>query len=284
MSPQNIIISNDQQTLYVSQIGDYRIRSINLATGYVSTFASVPGGTIDGTGSNAQLSYPAAMAFDNSGNMYVAEYNVGRVRQLAILPPIQDPGYTCPFSPAYAPTIVPTPLPVMTPSVEPTASPTPAVPTPSPTYFKPPPTNSTCYSSVMTGYVTAFVGKASYGTTPSDSLVLGPAGTALYTGPWPGTSAGLAAPAALALSPDQRTLYVTSAQYNYIRMVDIPSRNVTHLVGAMNGGAGRVDAIGTSCLFYSPTGIVLSGDGSKLYVAGTSLPCLIPSPLPSAPY
>ena len=267
-SPQYVALSNDQRTLYVGQLADNRVRSINLATGFVSTFASVPGGTGDGTGQNADLSYPQAMAMDQAGNMFVAERSAGRVRKLTILPPVLNVGYTCPFSPAYAPTAVPTPVTATVPSPEPTASPTTAFPTPLPTSFQHPPSNGTCYSSFMTGYVTAFVGTVTGTGSPSNRLALGPAGTAVYTGPWPGTAAGLAAPAALVLSPDQRTLYVASSTYHYIRMVDVPSQNVTHLAGSMGGGAGHVDAIGTASLFYSPTGIALSSDGSKLYVAG----------------
>ena len=71
--------------LYVADTGNCRIRKVNSA-GVISTVAGngTPGFAGDGgAATSAQLSYPAGLAIDSSGNLYVADSWNYRVRKIA---------------------------------------------------------------------------------------------------------------------------------------------------------------------------------------------------------
>jgi sugar lactone lactonase YvrE len=68
--------------VFVSDYGSHRIRKIVAATGVVTTLAGSTSGSIDGTGTAAQFSFPYGVACDGSGNVYVADYNNSRVRKI----------------------------------------------------------------------------------------------------------------------------------------------------------------------------------------------------------
>ncbi len=69
-------------TVYVADYYSYNIRKIT-PSGTVSTFAGggIPGNT-DGTGSNARFFYPAGVAVDASGTVYVAENYSNTIRKI----------------------------------------------------------------------------------------------------------------------------------------------------------------------------------------------------------
>lgn len=70
--------------LLIADRNNYRIRKINTA-GYIITVAGTGSeGYSEGLGkaTAAQLYYPQDIAFDPSGNMYVAEYNNNRIRKI----------------------------------------------------------------------------------------------------------------------------------------------------------------------------------------------------------
>ena len=60
-----------------------RVRAISLKSGIVTSFVGVTtSGYIDGTGTNAMLCYPAALALDSkSGILFLADYN--RIRKIS---------------------------------------------------------------------------------------------------------------------------------------------------------------------------------------------------------
>jgi hypothetical protein len=70
--------------LYVADTENQTIREI-APGGVVTTLAGTPGvtGTSDGTGSAAQFYYPAGVAVDGSGNVYVADTNNQTIREIA---------------------------------------------------------------------------------------------------------------------------------------------------------------------------------------------------------
>lgn len=66
--------------LFVSTQGN-NIRKIS-TDGIVSTFAGSTAGYQDGAGASAQLNMPTGLAFDGTGNLYVAEYLNHKIRKI----------------------------------------------------------------------------------------------------------------------------------------------------------------------------------------------------------
>ena len=69
--------------VYVTDIGNHNIRKIT-AGGSVSTVAGSAGvsGSLDGTGSAAQFSFPQGIAVDGVGNIFVADTNNSTIRKI----------------------------------------------------------------------------------------------------------------------------------------------------------------------------------------------------------
>lgn len=71
-----------QGNLFVGDCLNHRIRKVT-PQGVVSTFAgNATGGHLDGQGSAAQFKNPAGVAFDASGNLYVADHLNHRIRKI----------------------------------------------------------------------------------------------------------------------------------------------------------------------------------------------------------
>jgi sugar lactone lactonase YvrE len=68
-------------TVYVSDIGNHRIRRITSA-GVVTTFAGTTQGFQDGVGTNARFDTPQGIVADTYGNVYVADTNNHRIRRV----------------------------------------------------------------------------------------------------------------------------------------------------------------------------------------------------------
>src|SRR5579863_2020256 len=67
--------------LYVADLGNNKIRKINLTAGTVSTFAgSGTAGSADGPGTTATFNQPASIVFNAAGNMYVADFGNNEIR------------------------------------------------------------------------------------------------------------------------------------------------------------------------------------------------------------
>ncbi len=84
-----------------------------------------------------------------------------------------------------------------------------------------------------------------------------------------GSSAGLYAPKALALSPDGKTLYVSDSGNNMIRKIDLATGTVSTVAGKGALASGSDDGIGAAASFREPRGLAITPDGSILYVADT---------------
>src|SRR6266480_964100 len=72
--------------LYIADYGNQRIRKVDVATGIITTVAGNGFATFLGDGgaaTNASLNYPASVALDASGNLYIADPNNNRIRKVA---------------------------------------------------------------------------------------------------------------------------------------------------------------------------------------------------------
>jgi hypothetical protein len=72
--------------LYVSDILNYTVRKVVIATGVVTTLAGSAGapGSTDGTGAAARFRVPTGLAIDGAGNLFVAEFPNDTIRKVVI--------------------------------------------------------------------------------------------------------------------------------------------------------------------------------------------------------
>ena len=82
-SPTGITVDSSGN-LYVSDSGNYVIRKIS-SSGSISTLAGTVGksGISDGIATTATFAYPAGIAVDSSGNVYVCDYNASTIREIS---------------------------------------------------------------------------------------------------------------------------------------------------------------------------------------------------------
>ena len=79
-----------------------------------------------------------------------------------------------------------------------------------------------------------------------------------------GGAASFHKPAGMAVSSDDRTLFVTDFGSHKVRTIDVQTRQVSTLAGS--GEEESVDAIGAAASFYHPQGVALTGDDRTLFV------------------
>lgn len=83
-------MDNANNKVYISASSNHQIRVVDLATGFISTFAGIldsPGiNNIDGSGfaNVANFNNPAGLALDSAGNVYVADSNNNCIRIITV--------------------------------------------------------------------------------------------------------------------------------------------------------------------------------------------------------
>src|SRR5262245_12138321 len=79
----NGIAVDNAGNLYVADVFNHAIRKVT-PNGVVTTLAGLPGtfGSADGTGSNARFAYPAKVAVDSAGNVYVSDDGNSTIRKV----------------------------------------------------------------------------------------------------------------------------------------------------------------------------------------------------------
>ena len=83
---QPVSVARDASgNIYISDQGNHRIRKITFSTGNISTIAGSSTSGFSGDGgaaTSAQLNYPAGIALDGSGNIYIADQGNQRIRKI----------------------------------------------------------------------------------------------------------------------------------------------------------------------------------------------------------
>jgi sugar lactone lactonase YvrE len=83
--PVALALDERRGLLYIADLANYRVRTVDLDSGRISTCAGSGEGDYDGDGqpaASAGLSGPSGLALDAEGNLYIADTFSGRIRKV----------------------------------------------------------------------------------------------------------------------------------------------------------------------------------------------------------
>jgi sugar lactone lactonase YvrE len=275
--------------LIVSEITGRRLREITLKAGgsptemsnwTVRTLAGTgASGYVDGAGTVAQFTNLEQMASDAGGSVYLADFTNRRVRKVIVDDgyfPVGTPGGSPPSEPVQLSNadgrvgfnngVSDLALPYLTypGELDPGATSAAkewdfsvpsgvsgfefAVTVEAPTHSLAPPPSAVNAGSPDV-WVRTYAGGNNYGFSDGDPVA------ARFSGQNPGLAVDASG-----------NLYISEEGNSAIRRISA-SGQVTTIAGAIGGGTGSTDGIGYNARFYGPEGIVVTPDGSTLYVA-----------------
>ena len=230
--PQGVAV-DASGNLYVSDY-NHRIQKVTPA-GVVTTFAGSTAGHANGTGAAAQFDVPWGLAFDASGNLYVADLSNHRIRKVTpagVVSTIAGSGTA-----GFADENIGTNAQFDNPS-------------------------AVAVDALGNVYVADYDNHRIRKVTPAGVVTtLAGSGTAGFVDDNIGSDAQFNNPSAVAVDASGN-VYVADANNNRIRKVT-PAGGVTTLAG---GTLGFADGTGTDAKFYNPMGLAIDASGN-LYVA-----------------
>ncbi len=226
--------------VYVADAGNATIRKVT-AAGVVTTLAGSAGlvGSTDGTGAAARFNFPAGVAVDSAGNVYVADAGNAIIRKITAA------GVVTTLAGSAG----------LVGSTDGTGSaarfnyPAGIAVDASGNVFVAEASNNTIRKITSAGVVTTLAGAA-----PSPGSTDGTGSAARFSGP-----SGLAVDAA-------GNLYVADSNNHLIRKVT--SAGVVTTLGGLAGTSGAADGTGSVARFAYPRGVAVSAAGT-LYIADT---------------
>ena len=300
--PSDIVL-DETGNLYFADRDNNRIRKVEVSSGMITTLAGTGAESYGGDGGpaiNAQLNWPSKVEVDDSGDVYISDYQNQRIRKVDFSTGVINTvagtgshGYSGDGSPATSAQLnSPT-------NVE--------VDNSGDLYIVD--ERNFCIRKVdaSTGVITTIAGTGDEGYSgdggpatsaqllcPSDVAIDGPGnvyiadqnnsrirkvdvstgvittiagtGTYGYSGDGgPATSAQLYSPSGVAID-GSGNLYITDVQNNCIRKVDASTGVITTVAGTGTAGYSGDGGHATSAQFYDPEGIAVDGSGN-LYIA-----------------
>ncbi len=236
-STPNGLVLDGNGNLFVTDSGNHTIRRISPA-GVVTTFAGAAGqlGSADGAGAVARFRFPAAVAIDGAGNLYVADSRNGTIRRVTaggVVSTLAGSAELFGSADGNGPSAR---------FVQPVGIASDLAGT----LYVADIGSATIRRVTPGGVVTTFAGSGNNGNTD---------GT--------GTAASFTQPAGIAID-GSGNLYVSSASSHVIRRIT-PAAVVTTFAGAA-GVAGATDATGALARFSAPRGTAVDRSGN-IFVA-----------------
>ncbi len=241
--------------LYIADWYNHRIRKVDALTGIITTFAGNGSAGFTGDGgpaTQASIKEPMGVAFDGSGNLYIADQSNYRVRRVdartGVISTIAGNGgygFDGDGGPATAATLKIVSSVAIAPSGD--------------VYFVDAGNNRVRKVSVATGVITTVVGSGTYGFSGDGGPATAAAMKLQGTDPsW----LNYGSPPAIVIGSGG-VLYISDTYNNRVRMVD-GSGTITTLAGngspSLSGDGGPAIAAGLSY----PTGMTLDNSGNLL--------------------